>query len=80
PKSVRKSSPFNVMMTPSDKRKHQAFKNSSNINKTQTSNFQETENESNTEQNESNQAVKRKGPSYVLPPVSILDDLVEEED
>ncbi|MCY1049183.1 DNA translocase FtsK, partial [Mammaliicoccus sciuri] len=80
PKSVRKSSPFNVMMTPSDKRKHQAFKNSSNINKTQTSNIQETENESNTEQNESNQAVKRKGPSYVLPPVSILDDLVEEED
>jgi len=80
PKSVRKSSPFNVMMTPSDKRKHQAFKNSSNINKTQTSNIQETENENNTEQNESNQAVKRKGPSYVLPPVSILDDVVEEED
>lgn len=80
PKSVRKSSPFNVMMTPSDKRKHQAFKNSSNINKTQTSNIQETESETQNEQNESNQAVKRKGPSYVLPPVSILDDVVEEED
>lgn len=80
PKSVRKSSPFNVMMTPSDKRKHQAFKNSSNINKTQTSNIQETESETQNEQIESNQAVKRKGPSYVLPPVSILDDVVEEED
>ncbi|WP_240453075.1 DNA translocase FtsK, partial [Mammaliicoccus sciuri] len=80
PKPVRKSSPFNVMMTPSDKRKHQAFKNSSNINKTQTSNIQETVSETKNEQNESNQAVKRKGPSYVLPPVSILDDVVEEED
>lgn len=80
PKPVRKSSPFNVMMTPSDKRKHQAFKNSSNINKTQTSNIQETRSETQNEQHESNQAVKRKGPSYVLPPVSILDDVVEEED
>uniref|UniRef100_UPI00374E103C DNA translocase FtsK n=1 Tax=Mammaliicoccus sciuri TaxID=1296 RepID=UPI00374E103C len=80
PKSVRKSSPFNVMMTPSDKRKHQAFKSSSNINKTQTSNIQQKESETQNEQNASNQAVKRKGPSYVLPPVSILDDVVEEED
>ncbi|WP_341715374.1 DNA translocase FtsK [Mammaliicoccus sciuri] len=80
PKPVRKSSPFNVMMTPSDKRKHQAFKNSSNINKSQTSNIQETVSETQNEQHESNQAVKRKGPSYVLPPVSILDDVVEEED
>ncbi|UXU85183.1 DNA translocase FtsK [Mammaliicoccus sciuri] len=80
PKPVRKSSPFNVMMTPSDKRKHQAFKSSSNINKTQTSNIEEAKTDNHTEQNESNQAVKRKGPSYVLPPVSILDDVVEEED
>lgn len=78
PNPTRKSSPFNVLMTPSDKRRHQTFKNDIRHKENNESNSQVVQ--ENKENNESEQATKRKGPLFVLPPVSILDDVVEEED
>lgn len=78
PNPTRKSSPFNVLMTPSDKRKHQTFKNDIKRKENNESNSQVVQ--ENKENNESEQATKRKGPLFVLPPVSILDDVVEKED
>ena len=78
PKSTRKTSPFNVVMTPSDKRKHQTFKKDVMTRDTNdTKSHDDKDNDSN---NEVEQATKRKGPLFVLPPVSILDDIVEQED
>ncbi|WP_323704553.1 DNA translocase FtsK [Mammaliicoccus sp. Dog046] len=82
PSGSRTSSPFNVVMTPSDKRKNQLFKKASSpqlkVNQSSTLD-QEKESEETNEENET-QPTKRKGPLYVLPPVSILDDVVEQED
>ncbi|MGK9043438.1 DNA translocase FtsK [Mammaliicoccus vitulinus] len=78
PKPTRKTSPFNVVMTPSDKRKHQTFKK--DVMTRDTNDAKSHENKENNSNNEPEQATKRKGPLFVLPPVSILDDIVEQED
>lgn len=76
----KRTSPFNVVMTPSDKRNYQSFmKNDANKPKeaaqVNTEHTQDTN-----EPDEPETPTKRKGPLFVLPPVSILDDVVEEED
>lgn len=80
----KKSSPFNVVMTPSDKKKYHTFKNQGSTNLKQepkvdnTSENNQTNNEFNNESLET--VTKRKGPTFVLPPLTILDDVVEQED
>lgn len=78
PNNNKKVSPFNVVMTPSDKQKYRQF-NQNNSNETSTKRVEETvsqDSSSNTNQTHT----KRKGPSYILPPISILDDEMEIED
>ncbi|GGI40437.1 DNA translocase FtsK [Mammaliicoccus stepanovicii] len=75
----KKVSPFNVLMTPSDKRKYKNIhQKTETIDKTSHDLNETREDEQSTESNET--AKKRKGPLYVLPPISILDDVVETED
>ncbi|SCT84655.1 cell division protein FtsK [Mammaliicoccus lentus] len=80
----KKSSPFNVVMTPSDKKKYHTFKNQTSTNvkqETKVNNASENNQTNNDFDNESLETVtKRKGPSFVLPPLTILDDVVEQED
>lgn len=80
----KKSSPFNVVMTPSDKKKYHTFKNHASTNLKQESKVDNTSknNQKNNDfSNESLETVtKRKGPTFVLPPLTILDDVVEQED
>lgn len=83
PSGSRTSSPFNVVMTPSDKRKNQLFKKDSKpqlkVDQSEIP-IKKNESEVTNETNETQLPSKRKGPLYVLPSVSILDDVVEQED
>ncbi|TDM04565.1 DNA translocase FtsK [Macrococcus carouselicus] len=63
PQEKRKTSPFNVLMTPSDKKRL--------MNRAESSASVHTEPVQSAETPES-EKVKRKGPKYLLPPVSLL--------
>ncbi len=76
----KRTSPFNVVMTPSDKRNYQSFmKNDANKPK-EAAQVNTEHTQATNEPDEPETPTKRKGPLFVLPPVSILDDVVEEED